>query len=297
MGGSGRSRDRQARGWWARWFGRQDGDAGQQHDADAARPSDLVSGDRQQAASTVPQQPYVSRTWRHTSLQFTGAVTQSRMRTFQPGHLLVDYTRTMMGSLLFRPTPSRVGMIGLGGGSQAKFIHRHLPATRLEVVENNAGVIALRRRFRIPDNDARLQVIHGDGAHFVRDNPGRYDILLVDAYDVTGIPQALSSQQYYDDCRAALAPDGVMASNLFCADAERHVERMRRSFGKRRVLVVEEARMSNRVAFAWVGNPLPDAVVDVAAQLARLAPGARRSLAPVLETVAAALRAQRLAQG
>ncbi|MHC9085327.1 spermine/spermidine synthase domain-containing protein [Luteimonas sp. RIT-PG2_3] len=292
MGGGGKTRD--GRGWWARLLGRPsvpgripEGDAG---DAPQGR-----APDSRDPAGRV-QQPYVSRTWRYTSLQFTGAVTQSRMRTFQPGHLLVDYTRTMMGSLLFRPAPSRIGMIGLGGGSQVKFIHRHLPKTRLEVVENNAAVIALRRRFRIPDNDARLQVIHGDGAHFVRDNPGRYDILLVDAYDVTGIPQALSSQQYYDDCRAALAPDGVMASNLFCADADRHIERMRRSFGKRRVLVVEEARMSNRVAFAWVGDPLPGDAFEVAAQLARVAPGARRSLAPVLEEVARALRAQRLTQ-
>lgn len=40
-------------------------------------------------------------------------------------------------------------MVGLGGGSQLKFCHRHLPATRIEMVENHPGVIALRGAFGI----------------------------------------------------------------------------------------------------------------------------------------------------
>ena len=93
------------------------------------------------------------------SLQFVRAQTQSRMVAGDPARLLIDYTRTMFAALLWRPAPRVLGMVGLGGGSQVKFAHAHLPGTRIEVVENNLHVVALRRDFGIPDDDARLAVV------------------------------------------------------------------------------------------------------------------------------------------
>jgi len=236
--------------------------------------------------------PEVRRNWWSTSLQFNRAVTQSRMLTWWPSRLLVGYTRTMMAALLWQPAPQRIGMIGLGGGSQAKFIHRCLPHAQLEVVDNNAAVIALRERFHLPEDGPQLTVIHGDGAQFVHGRAGCFDILLVDAYDVTGIPKALSTQRYYDACRDALSEGGVMASNLFCADDRQlavHLGRIRRSFGVERVLVVEEPGMRNQVVFAWTGEPLPQGAWALPVRARQIAPRARRALKPVLVRVHAAL--------
>ncbi|MCW5580767.1 MAG: fused MFS/spermidine synthase [Luteimonas sp.] len=264
----------QGRRWWQRWLDvRKDAPAGEVR-TDGVRP------------------PTVRRGWRYTELQFTGGVSQSRMRTFRPDHLLIDYTRTMMAVLLFRPQPRLIGMIGLGGGSQAKFCHRHLPETRVEVAENNPQVVALRRAFRIPRDDARLQVFLADGAGFLRERRGRFDVLLVDGYDETGIPAALSSQRFYDDCRDALAEGGVMASNLYATDFAAHVDKLQRSFGRGRVWVLEERRQSNRVAFAWKGDPFPGGRLDPAAIAAGMSPGAARELADVFSSVAAAWRAR-----
>src|SRR5690606_39086184 len=93
--------------------------------------------------------------------------TQNRTRRAGPAQLLIDYTRTALAALLWRPTARRIGIVGLGGGSQVKFLHRHLPLARLEVVETHPGVIALRRTFGIPDDDSRLEVTHDDGARFI----------------------------------------------------------------------------------------------------------------------------------
>jgi len=236
--------------------------------------------------------PEVQRTWWTISLQFNRAVTQSRMLRWWPSRLLIGYTRTMMAALLWQPTPQRIGMIGLGGGSQAKFIYRCLPGACLEVVENNAAVIALRDQFRLPEDGPRFSVIHGDGAQFVRERAQRYDLLLVDAYDVTGIPRALSSQRYYDACRDALSEGGVMAGNLFCTDDRQlavHLGRIRRSFGAERVVVVEEPGMHNRVVFAWTGDPLPPGVWSLSQRARQIPARARRGLKPVLARVHAAL--------
>jgi spermidine synthase len=224
------------------------------------------------------------------SLQFTRGQTQSRMLADDPDHLLIDYTRTMLAALLWQPRPACIGMVGLGGGSQAKFCYRHLPGSRIEVVENHPGVIALRRDFGIPDDDARLRVELDDGARFVRARRDRFDLLLVDGYDPRGIPEALSTQDFYDGCRAALADGGVMAGNLFCADPAPHVERLERSFGSERVLVLEEAKMSNRVAFAWVGRAPAGDDASVERAHCALSTQALRELGPSIERVAGALR-------
>ncbi len=230
------------------------------------------------------------RVGEYTALQFTRGQTQSRMLDGRPDQLLIDYTRTMFAALLWQPRPRVIGMVGMGGGSQLKFIHRHLDGSRLEVVENHPGVIALREEFRIPADDARLEVVLDDGARFVAARPRRYDMLLVDGYDAGGIPAALSTPAFHDACRDALAPGGVLASNLFCADPAPHVAALRRSFGVEKVLVVEEARMSNRVVFAWTGPAPSGDRACVARVQAALPEPAIAALAPSLERVARLLR-------
>lgn len=262
--------DRGRRRGWSRWLPLPDADG------------------ESTGASTL-----FKRGWRHTELKFAGTVTQSRMLTFRPHHLLVPYTRTMMAALLLQPGAARIGMVGLGGGSQVKFCRRYLPGVRLEVVENNPDVVAMRPRFRIPDDDACLQVFVEDGVNFPGTRPGRYDLLLVDAYDPQGIPPALSTQRWYDDCRDALAPGGALATNLFCADAQRHVDRLQRSFGKRRVVVLQAPKMSNRVAFAWTGDAVPRDPDALQAALARLPTRLRKALSPEFTALAEALRDHR----
>ena len=87
-------------------------------------------------------------------------------------------------------------MVGLGGGSQVKFAHAQLPATRIEVVEHNPHVVALRREFGIPDDDDRLEVVVDDGARFVAARRDAFDLLLLDGYDERGIPAVLSCLLY-----------------------------------------------------------------------------------------------------
>src|SRR5438105_2059437 len=164
--------------------------------------------------------PFVVREGELRSLHFTIGETQSSMRTDRPDELQIDYTRTMMGFLLLQPEPREIVMIGLGGGSIAKFCHRHLQSARITVVENNPGVIALRDDFAIPADDARLSVLADEGAAFVNQCGGAVDVLLVDGFDQNGQPAGLCSQAFYDDCHRALAPGGVLVVNLHVDDAD-----------------------------------------------------------------------------
>src|SRR3954464_14339675 len=95
--------------------------------------------------------PFVAQDGNSRSLHFTRGETQSSMRLDRPDELRIDYTRTMMGFLLLNPRPRAITMVGLGGGSLVKFCRRYLPQTKMTVVENNPGVIALRKEFGIPE--------------------------------------------------------------------------------------------------------------------------------------------------
>jgi spermidine synthase len=238
-------------------------------------------------------QPFVRRTWRHTSLQFTRTEAQSRMLRFRPDALAVDYTRTMMGCLMFRPRPRMIGMVGLGGGSLAKFCHRYLPEAAIEVVEISPEVIALRGAFRVPPDGPRFRVVLDDGARFVRRARQHYDILLVDGYDARGIAPALSTPRFYADCRDSLAPGGVMVVNLFGRETRTHLKLIRARFG-RSMLVLEEPKQSNRVVFAWVGQPVPPEQhsVFLAARGPVLPRAAGRQLQRVFDRVAQAVARQ-----
>ena len=201
--------------------------------------------------------PYVHDTLDTRSLHFSLTEIQSRMQLLRPDALDLEYTRTMMGWLLFKPQPERIAMIGLGGGSLAKFCHRHLPQAAIVAVEINPHVIALRDAFQVPPDSARFQIVEADGGHFVRDTGQRFDVLMVDAFDAQGMPAALGSRRFYDDCLDVLQPAGLLVVNLHAG--HRHcpiyIERIRRSFGAN-VLRVDDRDGSNSVVFASKGAPL-----------------------------------------
>lgn len=199
--------------------------------------------------------PFVYKTFTTKALHFSISEIQSRMDIRQPDALNLEYTRTMMGFLLFEPEPANIAMIGLGGGSLAKFCYRHLPKTNIRVIEINPHVIALREEFQVPPDCERFSVIQGDGAEFVRFPPSRFDVLLVDGYDNKGLPKRLSSKNFYDDCFEMLMPGGILVVNLHFDHQHylQQVERIRRSFSDA-ILVVDDHERGNSVVFAENGR-------------------------------------------
>jgi spermidine synthase len=202
--------------------------------------------------------PVVCRTATTVSLHFAWEETQSCMDLRHPDALHLEYTRTMMGFLLFIPAPRNIVMVGLGGGSLAKFCHRHLPRSRIRVVEINPHVIALRDEFQVPPDSSRFSVVQGDGAAYVQAMSRPCDVLLTDGYDHKGLPASLSSARYYADCRELLGPDGMLVVNLHCSQArwQQQIARIRRSFDGG-LLTVADDDGSNRVVFASPGHLAP----------------------------------------
>ncbi len=208
-------------------------------------------------ADARPNKPFVHETAKLKSLHFSMLEIQSSMYKSKPFDLRLQYTRMMMGFLLFMPEPQRIAMIGLGGGSLIKFCHRYLPRSQIEVVEINPEVIALRDEFCVPPDDDRLRVIEGDGAWYARRGFTRpIDVLMVDGFASDGLPGPLCTQRFYEDCRRALSGNGVLVVNLHNGKPNfgLQAERIRRVFGDS--IEVGEDQIGNCIVFASPG-PLP----------------------------------------
>ena len=238
--------------------------------------------------------PFVQDDGHIRSLYFSMGELQSQMNLQNPSQLQVDYTRTMMGFLLLQSAPASICMVGLGGGSLVKFCHAQLPASCLTVLEINPHVIALRRQFAVPDDDARLEVIEADGAAYLPLQPARFDVLLIDGFDHQGQPPALCTQAFYDDCFAALKPDGVLVVNLHYDDVDYPVwvARLQRSFGGN-ACEVPAPEKSNSIVFAArmdTRAPMSPRSLNLQASLSVLTPEARGQLKPEFARIMWALK-------
>jgi spermidine synthase len=196
--------------------------------------------------------PTVVLTADSVSLVFVAGELQSQMSLKDPMQLEVPYTQTMMGFLLMVARPARILMIGLGGGSLVKYCYQHLPQAHITVVEINPQVIALRKRFAIPDDDARLRTVCADGAVFVQGVGPEFDVVLIDGFDEQGQPADLCTSVFYEAARRVLRPHGVVVVNLD-GDHPGHaaiVQRLDHAFAGSTVEVNVEAR-ANKVVFAF----------------------------------------------
>jgi spermidine synthase len=195
--------------------------------------------------------PLVSTRGGVRTLAFLPGEVQSVMRVARPTELMLAYSRAMMCFALFVPRPRHILMVGLGGGSLAKFCHRHFPHARITVVELRADVIALREQFCVPPDDARFCVVHADAASYLAGAPDSVDVLVVDGFDHAGLPPALGSSKFYADCRRALRHGGVLAANIFSYDPlyPAMLGRLQLTFGGQ-VCWLDQVAGNNRILFA-----------------------------------------------
>jgi spermidine synthase len=196
--------------------------------------------------------PFVVEERGSRSLHFSRALVQSGMRLDDPCALEFAYTRHMMAFLLFVHEPRAILMLGLGGGSLAKYCHRHLRETGVTVVEIDPHVIAFRDEFRLPPDGERLSVLLDDAAAHIVRHPGNADVILMDAFDRQGLAAALAARDFYADARRALAKGGVLVANLVGDHRQRmaHLERISAAFAGN-VLLIPVEDDGNHVAFAF----------------------------------------------
>jgi spermidine synthase len=116
-------------------------------------------------------------------------------------------------ALLAHPEPADVLVIGGGDGGCLREILKHKEVVNAVLCEIDPGVIEYSRKF-LPFTscgfDSPLVTIHiGDGMQYVLDNPGAFDVIIVDSTDPVGIAEGLFQNPFYRGCLNALKPGGI----------------------------------------------------------------------------------------
>ena len=187
------------------------------------------------------------------AMSFGNGEKQSAMRLGKPRALAIEYTRRIMAFLLFHPAPHDILMIGLGGGSLAKFIYYEMPGASTIVAEVNPKVVAVARsHFQLPSDDKRLRVVIAEGSSYLATHTNSAEVLIVDGFNANGQVSSLCSRTFYRHCFDALRPGGVFVANLlrFDMNTDLYLKRIHASFGDA-VRVLTTGEDGNLVVFAF----------------------------------------------
>ena len=150
------------------------------------------------------------------SMYFDSTAKQSAINLNAPDQLILEYTQAMMASLLFAGKVETVLILGLGGGSIPKFLHRHFSSCSIDVVECRELVVDLSYTFFGLPMENRLCVHRQHAEDFLENCPaGRYDLIFVDIFDKMGVCAAVSRRRFSALLQSTLRSNGVIAMNLW----------------------------------------------------------------------------------
>jgi spermidine synthase len=191
---------------------------------------------------------------------------QGSMTIKEPFKIELEYVQRMMAWLLFVPDATVKTLqslqLGLGAAAITKSCFKLLEM-KTAVVEINPAVIAMCRQwFKLPPDNARLEVLLSDAAKEIQKTRwlGAVDALAVDLYDHEAASPVLDSLDFYADCLATLTDIGMMTVNLFGRDNsyKSSLEKIQAVFGADCVWAFQPTREGNTVVLAFRTAPRVD---------------------------------------
>ncbi|MDD2776311.1 MAG: fused MFS/spermidine synthase [Gallionella sp.] len=143
---------------------------------------------------------------------------QSCIRLSNRDELVFDYTKMMMSALYFNPSPKRILIIGLGGGTLPSTMQKLFPSSQVDAVEIDPVVIDVAKRFFYFTPTKQMRVFEADGRVFVKralKQKEKYDLVMLDAFDHEYIPEHMLTKEFLQEVRGLLTEKGVLAANTF----------------------------------------------------------------------------------
>lgn len=119
--------------------------------------------------------------------------------------------------LLTHPNPQRILIIGGGDGGILREVCKHRGVTHITQVEIDASVVEMCKTY-FPNHsagsfdDPRLTLVIDDGATFVRQCKGQFDVIIADSTDPIGPAEVLFETDFYRHCADLLSSAGILVT-------------------------------------------------------------------------------------
>ncbi|NNF92799.1 MAG: polyamine aminopropyltransferase, partial [Boseongicola sp.] len=112
---------------------------------------------------------------------------------------------------------TRALIIGGGDGGMAREVLKHRSIGHVTMVEIDAGVVDFSKEYlpMLSDgafDDPRLDLVIADGARFIRETSGGFDVIIVDSTDPIGPGEVLFTDTFYGHAQKALAQGGILVT-------------------------------------------------------------------------------------
>ncbi|HPP51585.1 MAG TPA: fused MFS/spermidine synthase, partial [Thermoguttaceae bacterium] len=200
---------------------------------------------------------------------------QSVVKPGDPAHVELPYARAMPVGLLLAERRQRVLIVGLGGGTIPSFLHHYYPQLKIDVVELDPEVVTAAKKFFGFQEDENLRAFVQDGRKYIEETKLRYDVIFLDAFGAENVPPPLTTREFLQACRRALAPGGLVVGNIWSRASNPLYDSMVRTYQDvfETVYILEAPGSGNRIVFA-----LPQKKTIQKAELARRASEESRRL-------------------
>lgn len=189
---------------------------------------------------------------------------QTCMDLRDPRRLVFPYVRMTLAGLLVKPSPSRILMIGLGGGSIPIALSELFPEAQIDIVEIDEAVVRVAREYFNFAETERMKVVVADGRVFVKRallQQRQYDFVILDAFTGDYIPEHLMTMEFLEEIKSLLPADGVLVANTFSTSAlyDHESETYKAVFGE--FINFKMPITGNRVVIASLAGLPADAVL------------------------------------
>jgi hypothetical protein len=146
---------------------------------------------------------------------------QSHVNLDNPAELFFEYV-SRMGHVIdqLRQPGEPLTALHLGAGALTipRYIEATRPGSRQQVLELEPELVELVRRELPLPRGASIRVRYGDARATLAKLPaglrGAVDVLVVDVFGGARIPAHVTSVEFYRECSAFLAPEGVLMVNV-----------------------------------------------------------------------------------
>lgn len=238
-----------------------------------ARADETVLYEKKSAYNTIVV------TQEHTGLRILrfarGGARQSVVKPGNPDYLALPYAQVALVGLALPAESRRFLVVGLGGGTLPMFLRKHYPDATIDAVDIDPEVVSVARQFFGFREDDLMKAHVADGRRFIEQARQPYDVIFLDAFGADSIPEQLTTQEFLQAVRRAVAPGGVVVGNVWARGANPLYDSMVRTYQEVfDALYILNAQGSGNVILLALPRKQP-LTRDGLAQLARKVSAAR----------------------